>query len=119
MDFSLVLEIFLAILLVACLIYCWRVEKSLAAFRASRGQLESSARELVVAVSKAELAIKGLRAASLEAGQDLQARVDEARALADELQIMGASVQPRAPRASAPSRPSVSRSSPDAPIWNR
>ncbi|MET0545643.1 MAG: DUF6468 domain-containing protein [Caulobacterales bacterium] len=116
MNFTVVLEIFLAILLVACLLYCWRVEKSLAQFRASRTELESSARELVIAVSKAEGAIKSLRVASQEAGQQLQEQIQEARALTDELQLMGSGLTPRAPRTPPPSSRAAA---PDAPMWNR
>ena len=107
---SMMFEIFLAILLVACLVYCWRVERSLAQVRASRADLEKSARELVVAVTKAEGAIKGLRQASHETGAQLQERITEARALADELAIMGGVRSARPPQ---------SRSAPETPMWNR
>ena len=107
---SMMFEIFLAILLIACLVYCWRVERSLAQFRASRADLEKSTRELVVAVTKAEGAIKGLRQASFETGEQLQERITEARALADELAVMGGTRS---------ARPLQSRSSPETPMWNR
>lgn len=110
-DASTMFEIFLAILLIACLVYCWRVERSLAQFRASRADLEKSARELVVAVGKAEGAIKGLRQASHETGEQLQERINEARALADELAVMGGA---RTGRSAI-----QSRSSPETPMWNR
>lgn len=109
-DASTMFEIFLAILLIACLVYCWRVERSLAQFRASRAELEKSARELVVAVGKAEGAIKGLRLASHETGEQLQERIIEARALADELAVMGGQRSARPPQ---------SRSAPETPMWNR
>jgi hypothetical protein len=109
-DASTMFEVFLATLLIACLVYCWRVERSLAQFRASRAELEKSARDLVMAVSKAEGAIKGLRQASHETGEQLQERIIEARALADELAVMGGTRSARPPQ---------SRSAPETPMWNR
>ncbi len=82
---TLVLESTLAILLAACLFYCWRLDQRLSALRAGQDGIREAARELMESVTAAETAVRNLRAASNEAGRDLQGRIDTARSLADNL----------------------------------
>lgn len=82
---TLVLEAALAILLAACLFYCWRLDRKLSALRAGQDGIRDAARELMESVAAAETAVRNLRAASSEAGRDLQGRIDTARSLADNL----------------------------------
>lgn len=82
---SLALEGLLACLLVACLFYCWRLDQRLNALRKGQDGLREAARELSETVAQAEAAIRGLRATANDAGRDLQARIDEAKALAERL----------------------------------
>lgn len=79
------LEILLAVLLAACLFYCWRLERKLSALRNGQDGVRQAAVELVQAVTQAETAIRSLRGTAQEAGRDLQARIDTARALSDRL----------------------------------
>ena len=82
---SLALEGLLALLLVACLFYCWRLDQRLNALRKGQDGLREAARELSETVAQAEAAVRGLRATANDAGRDLQARIDEARGLAERL----------------------------------
>lgn len=82
---SLVIEIVLAIMLAACLFYFWRLDRKLTALRSGQDGIRSAAAELVNATVAAEAAVKALRVTAHEAGRDLQARINDARATADRL----------------------------------
>ncbi len=84
---SLVLEAVLAALLAACLFYCWRLDRQLSALRSGGDGMRAAARELNQAAAQAETAVRQLRGASEEAGRDLQARIDAAKAIADRLGV--------------------------------
>lgn len=81
----LALEVLLAVLLSACLYYFWRLDRKLAALRSGQDGVRAAAAELAQATAQAEAAIRGLRVTAQEAGRDLQARVNDARATADRL----------------------------------
>lgn len=78
---SVILEITLALLLVACLFYCWRLDRKLSALRNGEAGIRAAAAELNAAVMQADLAIKSLRAAAQESSRDLQSRIDSAKTL--------------------------------------
>ncbi len=82
---SLALDGVLALLLIACLLFFWRLERRLAALRGGQDGLLAAAAELVRATTQAEVAVRALRATAQDAGRDLQARIDDARAAADRL----------------------------------
>lgn len=84
---SLMLEGALAVLLAACLFYCWRLDRKLSALRSGQDGIRAAARELTQATAQAEAAVRALRVTADEAGRDLQARIDEARSTADRLGI--------------------------------
>jgi hypothetical protein len=84
---TLMLEGSLALLLIACLYYCWRLERRLSALRAGQDGIREAARELNASVVAAEAAIRNLRQAAHEAGRDLQGRIDTAGAIADKLGV--------------------------------
>lgn len=65
-----------------------RLSSSLAAFRTAREDLKGLVQELSRNIDRAETSIAGLKAASRDAGTDLQKRINDARAQADELQIL-------------------------------
>jgi hypothetical protein len=90
---SLVLEGALIILLGACLYYCWRLEQRLNRLREGQDNMRAAAEELTHAVRHAERAVDGLKASAREAGRDLQARIDDARALADRLGLEGGRIR--------------------------
>ncbi|MBI1340189.1 hypothetical protein GC169_08290 [bacterium] len=80
--FSSVIDILLSCLLVIAIAYCWRLDQRLKTLRQGRDGLIEAARELQQSVAQAEAAIGGLRAAADASGRDLQARIDEARGVA-------------------------------------
>lgn len=82
---TMALEGLLALLLAACLLYCWRLDRKLAALRTGQDGVREAAGELLQAVAQAENAVRTLRATAQDAGRDLQARIDQARTLADRL----------------------------------
>jgi len=82
---QLALEGLLVALLIACLFYTWRLDRRLDALRKGQDGLRAAAAELSETVTQADAAVRGLRAAANDAGRDLQARIDEAKALAEKL----------------------------------
>ncbi|MBI1186318.1 MAG: hypothetical protein GC206_03165 [Alphaproteobacteria bacterium] len=82
---TMALEGLLALLLAACLLYCWRLDRKLAALRNGQDGVREAAGELLQAVAQAENAVRTLRATAQDAGRDLQARIDTARSLSDRL----------------------------------
>lgn len=83
--FGLILDLGLMGLLAACLFFCWRLDRKLAALRSGQDGLKAAAAELDEAARHAEAAVRGLRLAASEAGRDLQARIDEAKGLTERL----------------------------------
>ncbi|WP_395644587.1 DUF6468 domain-containing protein [Terricaulis sp.] len=82
---TLTFEAVLAIMLAACLYYFWRLDRRLAALRNGQDGVRAAAAELVEATAQAEAAVRSLRLTAQEAGRDLQARINDARATADRL----------------------------------
>jgi len=82
---TLVLESVLAIMLGACLFYFWRLDRKLNALRTGQDGIRAAASELVHATTQAEAAVRSLKLTAAEAGRDLQARINDARATADRL----------------------------------
>jgi hypothetical protein len=79
------IEIVLALMLAACLFYFWRLDRKLNALRTGQDGALRAATELAQATAQAEAAVRSMRATALDAGRDLQARINDARATADRL----------------------------------
>lgn len=82
---TIVLEVVLAVMLAACLFYFWRLDRKLAALRSGQDASLKAAAELVQATAQAEAAVRAMRVTAQDAGRDLQARIDHARATAERL----------------------------------
>jgi len=82
---TIALESVLAIMLGACLFYFWRLDRKLNALRTGQDGIRAAAAELVHATTQAEAAVRSLKLTAAEAGRDLQARINDARATADRL----------------------------------
>ncbi|GAN00248.1 hypothetical protein U91I_03913 [alpha proteobacterium U9-1i] len=82
---ALTLEGLLALMLAACLFFFWQLDKKLTALRTGQDGVRQAAIELAEATAQAETAVRSLRATAMEAGRDLQARINDARATADRL----------------------------------
>ena len=82
---TLAIEILLVVLLAACLYSFWRLDRKLSALRSGQDGVRAAAVELAHATAQAESAVRSLRVTAHEAGRDLQARINDARATADRL----------------------------------
>lgn len=80
-------------LLAACLVFCWRLDRKLTHLRSGQEGLLEAAQELSEATRHAEAAVRNLRSTAMEAGRELQNRIDEARALS----ASGGSTHPSRP----------------------
>jgi hypothetical protein len=71
----------LAILLLIAILYCIRLDGKLKALRTGNMRMLEAAKELQSSVLHAENAVTALRRSADAAGKDLQAKIDEARAV--------------------------------------
>lgn len=85
---SMILDGTVILLLAAVIFFASRLSLYLRDFRAGRKDMEKLIRELSSSVEKADRAMAGLRESARESGRDLQAMINEAAALTDELQLM-------------------------------
>jgi len=82
---GLLMEMFVAILLVASIYYSVKLNQRLNAMRDGRDGIKEAVEQLNAATEKARRSIAELRQAADAMGNDLQSRVQTGRALADEL----------------------------------
>ena len=82
---TLVIEVVLALMLAICLFYFWRLDQKLNALRTGQDGALRAAAELAQATAQAEAAVRAMRLTAQEAGRDLQARINDAKATADRL----------------------------------
>jgi len=66
----------------------WQLSKQFAQMQANRAAFEQLIQALNIATQRAEGAIMGLREAATESADGLQSKINAARALSDELEIM-------------------------------
>lgn len=81
--YVLAFEGFLALLLVIAIMYCIRLDGRLKALRTGNARMLEAAKELQNSVMHAENAVTALRRSADAAGRELQAKIDEARAMAN------------------------------------
>ncbi len=86
--FPLVLDGIILVLLVGTMVFSARLSIYLKSFRDSRHGLEVLVKELSGSIDKADRSIQSLSARSHETGKDIQAAIDDAVRLKDELQLM-------------------------------
>jgi hypothetical protein len=77
---------FLAVLLIAALVFGWRLERRLKALRDSHEGFAKAVTELDRAAARAEQGLADLRAATDEAAETLAVRIERAQALAAQLE---------------------------------
>jgi hypothetical protein len=82
---TLVIEVVLALMLAICLFYFRRLDQKLNALRTGQDGALRAAAELAQATAQAEAAVRAMRLTAQDAGRDLQARINDARATADRL----------------------------------
>lgn len=90
LPLGLMLDVTLAVLLLATLGYCFVLSRKLDRFRDGQGELHQVIRELATATLNAERAIKGLKATSDETDAKLSDKLRRARALVEELTLLSA-----------------------------
>ena len=81
-------EVFVAVLLVVTVAYCFILNRRLSELRGAQGELQKIMTEFADATRVAETGLSDLRHAGAQIAGDLKAQVDDARALYDELKIM-------------------------------
>jgi hypothetical protein len=91
MNFSVLLELTLVVLLMVTLAYCVVLERKLAGVKKGQQALGRTVHDLNVAIEKAGVALSALKAATSGVGEDLNDRIHRGRALADELSLLTAS----------------------------
>lgn len=88
LQLSLVLDVLVAILLIATIIYAIILNRKLGRLRADRAEFETMIARFVDATQKADAGLKGLKATAEEVGRSLQQPTDRAVAIRDELVFM-------------------------------
>lgn len=101
---GLIMDLFLAVLLLAALGFGWRLEKKLKALRQGQESFAQAVRELDGAARRAEAGLTQLRAATDEAHDSLHDRILKARELKQQLDAQLARTErtPTASHAPAP-----------------
>jgi len=95
---SLVFEGGVALVLVLVAGLCWRLDRRLTALRSGQDGMRSTVVELTEAATRADAAVRGLRSTSDRVGRDLDERLEQARAMADELRLLVAHAEGGASR---------------------
>lgn len=85
---SMILDGAVIVLLAAVIFFASRLSLYLRDFRAGRKEMERLVRELSFGVERADRAMAGMREAARESGRDLQALINQASALSEELQMV-------------------------------
>jgi len=88
MDYSLLIEALLAILLCVFLYYAVVLNRRLGSLRDSKGELEKVISTFAEATGRADKSIQGFRANAEQSGRALQETMDRAQTLRDDLAFM-------------------------------
>lgn len=88
MDYGLILNIVVLAALAATLVYAHRLSKQFTDMQADRKAFEQLITSLNLASARAEAATQALKEAATQGGDQLQDKINKARALSDELEIM-------------------------------
>lgn len=88
MDLKLILDLIVACLLVATIVFAVLLNKRLDVLRKNRDELAKLIVQFNDATARAEASIPKLRRTAEEAGQQVQERVEKAQALRDDLAFM-------------------------------
>ncbi|WP_231848880.1 DUF6468 domain-containing protein [Paramagnetospirillum magneticum] len=88
MDWKVVLDLIVSVLLIATIGYAWMLNQRLSSLRKNRDDLAKTIAAFNEATLRAESSIPKLRKAAEESGQTLQERVEKAQSLRDDLAFM-------------------------------
>lgn len=95
---EMLLDLTLAGLLCATLVYCFVLNRRLSSLRNARGDMAEMVRSFHQATEAARASVGELKSTSDAIGRDLNAEVDKARAMLDELQLVTSSASRLADR---------------------
>ncbi len=87
-DYGLILDALIVVLLCATVVYAAALNRRIARLRDNRAELELAARAMADAAGKAEASINGLKLTAGSVGATIQADIDKARDLRDELAFL-------------------------------
>jgi hypothetical protein len=102
-------QILLAFALLLVAVMCLRLDAKLNALRKGSDGVAQSAAQLSQAVTRADAAIKSLRAHTEEASALLQARIEEAQGVSNGLKFLTTTARALEPKSDAVSRPAPTR----------
>ena len=85
---SFAIDLIFVLLLVATIVFAFRLERRLAALRGTKEQLVAVIGELNAAAARAEAGIRGLKNAAETTGASLEERLTRARSLTDDLGVL-------------------------------
>ncbi|HUO93322.1 MAG TPA: DUF6468 domain-containing protein [Rhizomicrobium sp.] len=88
MNFSLIVEIVLTVLLAATLVYCAILERRLSALRKNQDGFKDTIAELNQAIATASASMRMLKSSAAGAAETLDDRLSRARSLSDELALL-------------------------------
>lgn len=88
MEWSLVVDGFLAVLLLVTLVYVARLHKRLGHLRESRQEFETLIARFTQATEQADRGLANIKATAAAEGQELQATIDRGRGLREDLAFM-------------------------------
>lgn len=113
MGLDLALNLVLAVLLAAVIVYAWRLHKRLGTWREGKAELDRTIKEFNEAAKRAEAAVADLKNAGEAAGKLLEDQTRKAISLKDDLEYIVSRAEPIADRAAENlrdrERPQVSR----------
>ena len=87
-NFELIINISIIILLLLNIIYVWRLNRNLSVLRQNHDSMFSLAQSLNDASGKAENAVRSLKSAAAETAESLQNIVEDAKNVKEELQTL-------------------------------
>ena len=85
---SFAIDMVFVTLLVATIVFAFRLERRLASLRGTKEQLAAVIGDLNAAAARAEAGIRGLKSAAETVGASLEDRVKRARSLNDDLTVL-------------------------------
>ncbi len=88
LDFTLIVELIVAGLLVATIVYAAILDRKLGALRKSKSEMESLIRDFAESTAKAEQGLTELRSHAGSSGNDLQQQVDAAGKVLPDLKFL-------------------------------
>ena len=88
---EMLMDLMLAGLLCATLVYCFVLNRRLSRLRSAKGDMAEMVRSFHQATEAARASVHELKRASDEIGQDLKGQVDKAREALDELELVTSS----------------------------